>query len=155
RVYFTSRRRARADTLWSLQFSDAAATKLWSVDVGDPTGGPTLRSGVLYVANTDREIHAIDAATGVSRWSAPFVSEEPIHGFVWADLGSSTLFFATENHVNAIRDDGTSASLAWTVSLPHPSQPVAIGGRVYTGGDDSHLYSIDAGSPGSPPASVV
>jgi outer membrane protein assembly factor BamB len=159
RVYFTSRRRGRAPTLWALQFTATSATKLWALDVKDPTGPVTWRPGVLYVANDAHEVLAIDTATGTPRWTVPFRATERIHGYVWAPLGATQLYFATDGHVNAIADDGSSASTVWPgVPIPHPSQPIFLGAplnSVYAGGNDGRLYAIDATASNPTPTSIV
>jgi hypothetical protein len=75
------------------------------------------------------------------------------------DAATSRLYFSTTDQVHAVTDNGTSGTAFWTtpVSVPNPSPVMLIDGRVYVGGGDSKLYSIDATSatPAAPVAVTV
>ncbi len=150
RVYFTSRRRGSGSphTAWCLDYSTTPPTRLWSVDVGDVDGGPVLRPGVLYVGNNEGQVWALDPDTGDTKWTRPSDGDGPVKGYVWPDSTTGRLYFSTTSAVRAILDQGTSWAAFWTtpVAVANASPPLLWNGRVYVGGGNSRLYSIDATS---------
>jgi hypothetical protein len=72
-----------------------------------------------------------------------------VKGFVFPDRGSDALYFATDNYVWGVSDDGSaSMSLDFSVGLDagaRPSAALFVPGShyVYVGGSDGKLYEID------------
>jgi outer membrane protein assembly factor BamB len=167
RVYFATRRRVpgAADTVWCLAFTDLTANKLWSQNVGDVDGAVTRGAGRLYVGTNNGRVYALDPASGGFAWSPSSFdtgSGQPIKGFVYTALVTSgvyRLFFTTGNQVFALEDSGGAApALFWPasgISVPGASTPLAVLPRVYVGGDNSRLYSLDGGSTTPPPPAEV
>jgi Tol biopolymer transport system component/outer membrane protein assembly factor BamB len=165
RVYFTSRRHSSGspDTVWCLDFSSGSPLKAWSRDVGDVDGAAVLQSGVLYVGNNAGQVYALDPDDGTPLWTGPYStgSDGPVKGYVWRDLGSNRLYFSTSTRVHAVvdRGPGTTPAAFWptpVATIPSPSPPLVWEGRVYVGGGNSRLYSIDAAAASPPaPTSVV
>jgi outer membrane protein assembly factor BamB len=171
RVYFASRRRAggSSGTAWCLSFTNSTAslcTGTWPVDVGEVDGGPSVRGNVLYLGNNSGEVRALDASSGAALWTySPVPNDGPVKSFVWTDFLSNRLYFSTTGKVHAIQDNGASASAYWTggaasgdaVPIPSASAPLLQGGRVYVGGANSLVYSIDAASsaPAAPTSVAV
>jgi hypothetical protein len=154
RVYFTSRRAGRPDTVWAFDASAAGLSLAWSRAPGDVDAAPVLRGGRLYVGTVGGEIRAYDASVGPLEgsepWSAPFPTlDGSVKGFLFPDRLSSDLFFSTNGKLWSIRDDGGDAGFNWsTTAVPSPSIPVIgrVGGiaYVFVGGGDGRLYQLDA-----------
>jgi len=169
RVFFTSFAFGpgpdERDTVWCLDLETGA--RLWSVALPDAGTSPILRNGRLYVASHDvaagGQVHALDAATGLSVWgSATFdtgLTEGPVKAFVGADRLSPAgrLLFSTTSKVWAL-DDPPGAStppsaVAWVrdatiegaaTRIANPSTPVYLAGgpHVWVGSSDGKLYRL-------------
>ena len=62
KIYVTA-----ADGIYALD--PATGAQVWKYAMSPPPGNaPTYAGGTLYVAGTDKTVHAIDAATGAKRW---------------------------------------------------------------------------------------
>ena len=152
RIYFASRARAGGspDTLWCLSFTGTSFTKVWSVALGDIDGAPVLYQGRLYVGNTGGTVYAVNPASGATYWSYAASGDGAVKGFVAPEASVSlprSLYFSTSTKVWSITDNGSSASLGWSVtSVPGPSIPlVPVGGTVlYVGSSNGDLYQLDA-----------
>jgi hypothetical protein len=170
RVYFTSRKKGGGsqNTVWCLQF-DAITNnttnppvKLWGQNYNDTDAGPVLRNNVLYVGNTAGEVRALNPASGGMLWTGPYATGDgPVKGYIWVQqiaAGNTRLFFSTNGKVHAIRDNGigTAATAFWSspVAVTNVSPPYFLNGRVYVGGDNSRVYSID-GMLATPPAATT
>jgi uncharacterized repeat protein (TIGR01451 family) len=162
RVYFTSRARTggSANTLWCLQLTATPAVFTscsgWThAALGDVDSSPVVRGGRVYVgsSNGGGTVYSVDAATGAADRSYVH-NDGQVKGFVFPDRGSDALYFATDNYVWGVFDDGsTSMSLDFSVGLDvgaRPSAALFVPGShyVYVGGSDGKLYEIDlAGAP--------
>src|SRR5262249_31927305 len=126
--------------------------KQWSKDYNDTDAGPVLRNNVLYVGNTAGEVRALDPIGGGLLWAGAYsTAHGPGKGYIWVQeiAGSTRLFFSTTNRVHSIKDNGpsTAPSAFWPaagVSVNNASPPYFLDGRVYVGGANSRVYSIDA-----------
>ena len=69
-------------------------------------------------------------------------------GFVFPDLLSSNLYFATTARVWGLTDTGPSAALAWPAVTAVPSPSVVLlnvgPSLLFVGGSDGRLYQLDA-----------
>jgi outer membrane protein assembly factor BamB len=159
RVYFTSRRKGGGsqNTVWCLQFNATTdnisnpPVKLWAQNHNDTDAGPVLRNNVLYVGNIAGEVRALNPANGNNLWTGPYLTGDgPVKGYIWVQqiAGNTRLFFSTTNNVHAVRDNGTGTapSSFWTGPQPigNVSPPYFLNGRVYVGGNNNRVYSIDA-----------
>jgi hypothetical protein len=115
-----------------------------------------LRNNVLYVGNTAGEMRALNPANGNSNWGAPYTTggDGPVKGYIWVQqiAGSTRLFFSTNTHVHAVQDNGGAPAVFWSTlpTISNVSPPYFLNGRVYVGGNNSRVYSIDA-TVASPP----
>jgi uncharacterized repeat protein (TIGR01451 family) len=116
RVYFASRARtAGSPTVWCLEFGPTSASELWSIDLGDVDGTPTLWNNRVYVGNNNGEVYALDPSTGAELWPAPWpTGDGPVKKLVWPDFDSDRLYFSTTNKVHAITDIGSAAEGFWS-----------------------------------------
>jgi outer membrane protein assembly factor BamB len=170
RVYFASHRKAGGslNTLWSLDLSGAPGvfSLAWAKDLDDIDSSPVLSGGRVYVGSVQNggTLHALDAATGgISPPPVPPLDREFLHndgqvkGFVFPDRASGDLYFATDNFVWALNDDGLSITNNFAGGIPlaggvvPTSAVLFIPGStyVYVGGSDGKLYEIDV-SGGTP-----
>jgi outer membrane protein assembly factor BamB len=169
RVYFTSRARAGADTVWCLSYTASSASLLWSADAGDVHSSPTPRrsgSGLLaiYVGNAAGEVHALHPDTGAALWPTPHdTGDGPIQQFVFPRNFTDRLYYSTVNRVRALADQGSSAQILWTTPLPAASVPLLFLGRLYVPSTDGRVFQLDeatgaieraagVGDPTRPPA---
>jgi uncharacterized repeat protein (TIGR01451 family) len=167
RVYFASRARVGGSdhTIWCLQltgpppnvFTDCNGWNPPALD--DIDSSPVLRGRRLYVgASTgagNGTVYSIDADTGAAGRSYVH-NDGQVKGFVFPDRGSDTIYFATDNYVWGVHDDGSpSMPPDFKVGLgtgAKPSAALVVPGThyVYVGGSDGKLYEIDATVAGSP-----
>lgn len=144
-VYFTSRHHPGGSeaTVWCLSFTDTSFTKVWAEGSGIPDvdSSPILRNGKLYVGDNQGNVRVFDPLNAVASqviYTTP--SGLPIKGYVvWRE---GVLYFSSGDLVYAIEDDGTPF---WPspVSVSNASPVLVWAGRVYVGGNDSMLHSID------------
>jgi len=155
RLYFTSRARGggSSNTLWCISFTDTGASLVWGVPVGDIDGAPVLYQGRLYVGTNDGHVYAINPTNGATLWTETLTTGDgPVKGFVSPEASPTLprrLYFATTTKMWALNDNGSSASLAWSVStIGGPSIPLAPYGasKLYVGSSDGSLYQLDAAS---------
>jgi hypothetical protein len=160
RVYFTSRARAggSAATLWCLQLTGPppavfASCPGWtSPSLGDIDASPVIRGGRVYVGSSagGGTVYSVDAATGAADRSYVHADGQ-VKGFVFPDRNSNDIYFATDNFVWGLTDDGAATmglKFGGGVSLGtgvKPSAALLVPGShyVYVGGSDGSLYVID------------
>jgi outer membrane protein assembly factor BamB len=143
RVYFTSYQRAAGNsTVWCLSLT--TGLKIWSKDLGDVAGAPTLRGGKLYVPTNAGTIVALDDATnGTTLWT--FSTGDGIaKGFVFLDRFSNQVYFSTDNFVWSVAFG--AATETWKQPILSPSVPLfsAAKGRVWVGSSDGKLYALNS-----------
>lgn len=154
RLYFTSREYASgAGTVWCLTFTDGGATLLWERALGDIDGAPILYDGRVYVGTNAGDVHALDAATGLDVWSAPYsTADGAIKGHVFPGFSAlpRRLVLSTSTKVWALTDNGVSVSLDWQQpGVAGPSIPLALEGvGVFVGSTDGGLYQLNEATGG-------
>jgi uncharacterized repeat protein (TIGR03803 family) len=160
RVYFTSRQLAggSSSTVWCLSFNETNATKVWEANVGSVDASVTLSNGTLYVGNLDGTVHALNAADGTHKWTAPFVTGDgPVKSLVWSAGTGNRLFFSTTRKTWAITDNGpgTAPTAYWTPPpvITSPSNPLVLAGKAFVGTGTGQLLQFDVTTP-TPPAPV-
>jgi serine/threonine-protein kinase len=133
----------------------------WKQTFGDKIdSSPAIFGSRLYVGSVDKNLYAIDAATGNIIWSF----NDGGGTLVWysspavATVGGQTVIFAgnDNNNVYAIRDDGATPFLLWKFTTLGPgvvdSSPVVttIAGTqvVIVGANDNGLYALVAATGG-------
>jgi outer membrane protein assembly factor BamB len=122
--------------------------KIWSMDIGDASADlnrlkPAVDAGVLYVANSDGDLLAMEADTGKSIWKVETdlaVSAGPGVGEGLLALGTAEgqlVVFGIENGEERWRKDLSSEILA----VPAIDSDMVV---VHTG--DGKLFGLDAAS---------
>jgi outer membrane protein assembly factor BamB len=107
------------------------------------------------VGTNDGKVHTLHPDTGAPLWSNPWsTADGPVKGYVWPDVATGRIYFSTTSLVHAITDGGGSATAFWSpVSVSSASPPLLRGNRLYVGGADSGIRSIEADS--TTPATTV
>ena len=113
----------------------------WSLPVGTVKFSPVIQDGVLFFGGRDRRLRAVDAVTGVERWS--FTASDEIEGaaavgggiVAFTDLSGSLFGLDTEMGLQRWRGAGDQYQGA---------SPALIGDSVYAGGGDGQLHVLDA-----------
>ena len=97
---------------------------------------PSVWEGTVYVASYSGKVYAIDAASGVEKWS--YDAENAIAGGV--AIGNDTIFFGSSNGKLFALNAG-DGSLKWEFSsLRHIwTTPVVADGIVYFGSLDHNI----------------
>lgn len=128
---------------------------------------PAVAGGIVYVGSADRVVYALNAADGSMRWqyktqgavnSSPAVSADTVFvasadGNLYAlGAGDGKLRwkFATAGE-RRFTAPGIHGATPRTESMPDPfdvflSSPTVVGGTVYFGSGDHHVYALDATS---------
>lgn len=155
RLYFASWEHATGSTstVWCLTFTDTGATLLWERALGSIDGAPILFDGRIYVGTNAGDVHALDAATGVDLWAAPFVTADgAVKGFVAPGFSAlpRELVLATSTTVWALTDSGASVSQDWQQpGVAGPSIPLALDGvGVFVGSTGGRLYQLNEATGG-------
>ena len=145
RLYFTSHQRAAGNsTVWCLSL--ATGTRIWSKNLGDIAGAPTLRGGKLYVPTNAGTIVALDDATnGTTLWTYP-TGDGIAKGFVFLDRFSNQVYFSTNNFVWSVPFGAAAGTFTFKQPILGPSVPLfsAAKGRVWVGSSDGNLYALDS-----------
>ncbi len=145
RVYFTTRRNAAgtSHTLWCLTFTADAAAYLWSdAAAGDIDSAAIVSGSTVYVGGNDGVVHAYGVDGGPA-WSHDTGAGQPVKGFVQPFQGN--LYFSAGGGVYALTQSGAPVA-GWAVnpvSIAGSSPPLVTPTRIYVGGANSRLYSID------------
>jgi hypothetical protein len=162
RFYFTSHDRG-GGTLWCLDLSGPPVPLMsyrWSRALGDIDSSPVLYRGAIYVGSPlgGGTLYAVEAADGLAGDDRSFVHNDgQVKGFVFPDRLTGDLYFATDNLVWALNDDGTTITetFAGGITLAGgvvPTSPVLFipgSSYVYVGGSDGQLHEINV-SGGAP-----
>ena len=138
----------------------------WAFATGGPiVSSPAVVGGIVYVGSADRNLYAVDAATGQMRWkfnargdvnSSPAVVDGVVYfaglsGDLYAvDAATGKLrwAFATEGE-RRFSAPGLFTALPSRETMPDPwdfylSSPAVVDGVVYFGSGDGHVYAVDA-----------
>lgn len=124
----------------------------WKSSVYTTAGQPVVSQGTLYVAADDGTVHALDAVTGVSRWTfkrTVGVSEaRGLDGYV--ALAGDTLYVTSDSGAVYALDAATGAQ-RWVYTAPAGGDtiytvPVVGFGMVYVsaGGFSGDMFALDA-----------
>lgn len=102
----------------------------WRITPGSVVGTPAVYDGVVYFASMDRQVHAVNADTGVTVWETPIdggvqssvlVTENSVYV---ADIGPSNRF-AVMDPPSVYRLDRVSGELLEQV--PFDEHPLSVG----------------------------
>jgi uncharacterized repeat protein (TIGR01451 family) len=173
RVYFASRTRAVGtdNTIWALDlaadtpgpgFSVAGAQALGDIDSSPIVANDGTGTKRVYVSSNG-QVHSLPPDLSTSGYSFD-TADGNVKGFVFPDRSNAgDLYFATNNYVWGLQDDGTGLSAKYSTGTS-PDGGITLGSGVkpssavllsypyaYVGGTDGHLYEIDLlGSPPTP-----
>jgi outer membrane protein assembly factor BamB len=138
----------------------------WAFQTGGPVvSSPTVVDGVAYVGSDDKQLHAVDVATGKEKWkfategivrSTPavvaglvyFGSYDGVFYAVDAASGQLKWKFATPGE-RKFEAKGLHGYTPRTQTIPdfwdlYLSSPAAADGVVYFGSGDGNCYALDA-----------
>jgi len=128
---------------------------------------PAVAGGTAYVASTDHNLYAVDAATGALKWKFPTksrVTSSPAvaNGLVYVESYDGNMYavdaasgkekwhFATAGerryagkHLHGAPPDGETMPDPFDIYL---SSPAIVGGVAYFGSGDGNVYALDAAS---------
>jgi hypothetical protein len=166
RVYFTSFEHPTGSTmtLWALQLGTSPVfTPAWPMPraLGSIQSSPVLMRGSVYVGSpmgvpTGGTLYAVDAASGNPALDRTFYhGDGQVKDFVFPDWRNDDLYFATDNFVWALHDDGVTITnkfgpggISLGGTLPTSGVLFVPGSHyVYVGGSDGNLYEIDVAGP--------
>lgn len=106
---------------------------------------PLIHNGVVYIGSGEGTMHAVDAATGTSRWSNPLGGRLRAAAAIDPSGPSPRLFVGSTNHHLYALDAATGATL-WDVDLRGEvtTAPVLAHGLLYIGTrQSSSLLALD------------
>lgn len=160
----------RGDPTHRGSFDAAAPRSFGGVKWRFPTGdrvvsSPVFHAGTVYVGSDDGQIYALEAASGRLRWawrtdgpvpSTPAVVDGRVHVLSYdgrvhtldATTGAPLWKFATGGE-RRFEARGLHGNQPRTQTFADPydvylSSPAVVGGTVYVGSSDGHLYALDA-----------
>ncbi|HVY65121.1 MAG TPA: PQQ-binding-like beta-propeller repeat protein [Gammaproteobacteria bacterium] len=126
----------------------------WALAPGVNEAGPVVHDGVMYVAQADGVVHAIDAATGDLVWQyAQKFDRNPNISLTSRlrsiAIGGRFVFLATPNaHLVAL--DAATGKVAWDVAVAdeklgyrYSSGPIVVKGKVIAGMTGCERYKDD------------
>jgi len=142
------------------------ATVAWKFRTeGRVISSPAVSGGLVYVGSTDRHLYAVDRTTGAQRWrfategaiaSSPAVADGLVFissadGNIYAvdaESGAERWRFRTRGE-RRFTAPGIHGAVPRTERMPDPfdvflSSPTVVGGTVYIGSGDQHVYALDA-----------
>jgi outer membrane protein assembly factor BamB len=103
----------------------------WTFDTGTPIwSSPVVDNGVVYTGCEDRNLYAIDAASGEERWR--YGTGSPIQGTP-AVVAGAVYVGSFDRNVHAV--DATTGEKLWRYGTTEivRSSPTVVDGRVYVG----------------------
>jgi outer membrane protein assembly factor BamB len=108
------------------------------------TSAPAVVNGVVYFGSYDKNVYALDASTGVEKWS--FATESVVASSP-AVVDGRVFVGSFDNNTYALNAD--TGALIWKVETGYDqcvqASPAVANGIVYTGGAfDFKLYALDA-----------
>ena len=120
--------------IWQRAVSDE---RFWST--------PAVSDGVLYIGNMDKNLYAMDVATGDRLWSSPFEAGGAIAStpLVMGDLlyvgAFDRRFYAIERDTGAKRWSFKGDGWFWNDAVPNDD-----GTKIYVGSLGGSFYALDA-----------
>ena len=111
---------------WAFGYADSVSA----------SGQPSIVNGRLFVGNTNRNVYALNAATGCTYWT--FKAEFPVRTAISVGMSAGTgLVYFGDQHGNAYAVDAASGALRWKTRVDeHPSAmitgaPTLVGDVLY------------------------
>jgi outer membrane protein assembly factor BamB len=124
-------------------FDALSGELLWQVFIAyaAPVSGMAVAGGLVYFGTgDDHSVYAVDAATGVIRWSF-YSGWEAMNTPVVVD---GVVYVGGAEHVFAL--DARNGHRLWTFDARDPvaGAPAVVDGVVYFGSEDHRIYAVDA-----------
>jgi eukaryotic-like serine/threonine-protein kinase len=137
RVYF-----ATSDTRMLYAFDAATGKPVWSHTFsGSFFASPSIAGGLLYVANWDGRVTAVDLASGAPK--QVFQTDASRQNLAQYSNPDGSMNFAAAR-LHDLYDGWVGAlERIWTSMGSFLSSPVIVGGVLYIGSMDGHLYAIE------------
>lgn len=130
-------------TLHAVRMEDSPGAEAWRHQAEAGIGGMTLDEGVLYVGAFDNNLYALDAATGVPRWTTPFTAGN----WFWAAplVIGERLFAPSLDHSLYILDKDTGVQVADPVMTGGAiqSNPALAGSHISIANEEKETWWID------------
>ncbi|MEU9890061.1 PQQ-binding-like beta-propeller repeat protein, partial [Sphaerisporangium sp. NPDC051011] len=116
--------------------------QLWSFTTGDAVSSdPAVTDGVVYVGSYDKNLYAVDAATGRKRWS--FTTGSIVDSN--AAVADGVVYIGSKDK-NLYAVDAATGRQRWSFTTGDGvfSSPAVADGVVYVASFDKNLYAVDA-----------
>jgi outer membrane protein assembly factor BamB len=113
----------------------------WSFSTGRAVSSPTVANGVVYVGSVDDKLYALDAATGITKWS--YTTRDYINSS--AAVANGVVYIGSwDRWVYAL--DADTGAVRWMYPTGDwvDSSPAVANGAVYFGSWDDNVYALDA-----------
>lgn len=104
----------------------------WSTDMGPVWGSPVVADGRLYVPSYDKQLYALDAATGERIWT--YGTEEVSDGTP-AVADGRVYFGAFDRNIHAVNAETGDREWIHETDGYIRSSPIVVDGTVYIGGN--------------------
>jgi outer membrane protein assembly factor BamB len=116
----------------------------WTYETGaEIRASPAVADGTAYVAATDGDLYALDARTGDLRWrfdGGRRLTEAPT--VVGSDEDATVFVGSAQGNVFAV--DAATGAPRWSHQFADgvETPPVAVGGFVFVGDGEGHVYAL-------------
>jgi outer membrane protein assembly factor BamB len=114
---------------------------------GSQVTGVSVVNGLAYVATFGGTVYAVNATTGVEKWS--FATGEEVN--VTPAVSGNTVFFGTYGGPGKVYAlNASTGAPIWTDDLSSQESngftgsPIVVGGLVYIGGESGNEYALNA-----------
>ena len=124
---------------------------VWKFSTGGGVdSSPTVTNGVVYTGSNDKNVYALNAATGVKIWN--YTTEGPVfssaavaNGIVYIGSGYGNIQTQVYRGTVYALDAATGAKI-WNFDTlgEFKSSPVVMDGVVYIGSVDDNIYALNA-----------
>lgn len=134
-----------ASEVWAFDAVTGATRWRIGASISNIVGSPTLAGSVLYVATTEDQVLALDAATGARIWEAKPNGGGGSGFYSSPTVADGKVFAASLNHrIYAL--DAVSGTVLWSFQTGghNSSTPAVVDGTVYFGSRDGNVYAVDA-----------
>jgi outer membrane protein assembly factor BamB len=116
----------------------------WSFNAGSAvTGSVDVSEAVVYLADADGVVDAVNVRTGVEKWSTEVSGESKIDTTP-ALVGNLVIVGSVNQRLYALSE--SNGKVVWTTTLGSAieSSPSAVGGVLYVGDDRGDVYALTA-----------
>ena len=116
---------------------------LWKFNAGqDVDAQPVVAGGVVYFSTGIGRLFAVDAQTGVEKWSVHTGSAE----YLSPAVSGGIVYFGSDNGTFYAYDAQTGKEKWHSAGVSPDSAPTVSNGTVFFGSNDGHVYALDAGT---------